>query len=45
MGGINWAGLDIVIAKLGIEDVEDLMDRLMIIKTHTPPKAGEMPET
>lgn len=44
MGGINWAGLDIVCAKLGIEDVDDLMDRLMIIKTHTPPKPGEMPE-
>ncbi len=43
MGGIEWSGLDIVVAKLGITDVDDLIDRLHLIKTHSPPKPGDPP--
>lgn len=38
MGGLDWAGLDIWVAKLGIEDVDDLLDRLLHIRLYTPPK-------
>ncbi len=36
MGGIDWAGLDVVCAWLGITDIEGLMARLNIIKHHEP---------
>lgn len=36
MGGIDWAGLDLVAAKLGIDDIEGLIERLYVIKTHRP---------
>ena len=35
-GGIDWAGLELITALLGIEDIEALVNRLLIIKTHTP---------
>lgn len=35
-GGVNWAGLDLWVEKLGIEDVDGLLDRLRIIKLHKP---------
>lgn len=38
MGGFDWAGLPLVIELLGVVDVEALIDRLLIIKTHRPPK-------
>ena len=38
MGGIDWAGLDYVIERLGIEDPAALMDALYTIKTHRPPE-------
>lgn len=44
MGGLDWSGLDVVVEKYGIEDVDGLLDRLLVIKTHTPPK-DEMPMT
>lgn len=37
-GGFDWAGLPLVVALLGIDDVEALMHRLLVIKTHKPPK-------
>lgn len=37
-GGLDWAGLPFVAAMLGVDDVEGLMDRLLVIKTHKPPK-------
>ena len=36
MGGIDWAGLPIVAAHLGITDVEGLMHRLYVLRTYTP---------
>ena len=32
-GGINWSGLEYVVAHLGITDLQALMDRLIVIKT------------
>lgn len=36
MGGLDWSGFDLIVEKLGIEDVEGLLDRLLVIKTHRP---------
>lgn len=38
MGGIDWAGLPLVVALLGVQEVEPFVDRLLVIKTHKPPK-------
>jgi len=37
-GGIDWSGLETVVALLGITDVEDLLHRLKTIKLHRPPE-------
>lgn len=37
-GGIDWAGLDTVVALLGITDVEGLLHRLKTIKQYRPPE-------
>jgi hypothetical protein len=42
MGGCDWAGLPYVVAYLGVQDVEGLLDRLRVIKLHRPPKPGEV---
>ena len=36
MGGHDWAGLGVVCAWLGITDIDGLLQRLLIIKTHNP---------
>lgn len=41
MGGIDWAGLDIVVDLLGVRDVEGLVRRLAVIKSHRPPAPDE----
>jgi len=42
MGGFDMgAGLDTVVALLGVADVEGLLYRLVTIKTHRPPKGPE----
>lgn len=38
-GGIHWAGLDLMVAWLGIDDVEGLLQRLLTIKGHSRPSA------
>lgn len=40
MGGIDWAGLEVVVAYLGVRDVESLVDRLQVIKLHKPPEVA-----
>lgn len=40
MGGVDWAGLPYVVEHLGITDVEGIMDAILLIKTHKPPKDG-----
>lgn len=41
MGGIDWAGLQVVVALLGVEDLEDLLFRLEVIRTHNPPERAQ----
>lgn len=41
MGGLDWAGLPLAVALLGITDVEGLLHRLQVIKQHKPPTAGD----
>lgn len=38
MGGLDWAGLPLACAYHGVSDVEGLMQRLLVIKLHSPPK-------
>ena len=40
-GSFDLAGLDIVVALLGIADVESLLYRLKTIKLHRPPEQQE----
>lgn len=40
MGGIDWSGVEFWADMYGIEDLDGLMERLLIIKTHTPPETG-----
>jgi hypothetical protein len=37
-GGIDWSALPIAVAMFGIEDQAALVQRLLVIKTHSPPK-------
>lgn len=41
MGGLDLAGLPLVVELLGVVDVEALLDRLLTIKTHKPPKDND----
>lgn len=41
MGGIDWAGLEFVVALLGIQDVEALIDALLCIRTRPASTASE----
>jgi hypothetical protein len=36
MGGIDWAGLPLVVELLGVIDIEMLLHRLLVIRSHTP---------
>jgi len=36
-GGFDWAGLPVVVALLGVRDVEALVNALLVIKLHRPP--------
>lgn len=38
MGGIDYAGLPVVAALLGCDDIETLVLRLTVIKNHSPDK-------
>lgn len=42
MGGIDWAGLPLVAAFLGVGDVEGLLESLETVLTHRPER-GEQP--
>mgnify|MGYP006958834259 CR=1 FL=1 len=41
MGGIDWAGFPLLVAKFGVDDVEGLIDRLLVIRGYEPPKDEE----
>lgn len=38
MGGIDWQGLPLLCGWLGVQDVEGLMHRLVVIRMHNPEK-------
>lgn len=40
-GGLDWSGLPIVAAHLGVADLDGLMHRLLVIKTHRPDKPAQ----
>ena len=40
-GGLDWAGLPVVCEWMGIEDLDGLMQRLIVIKTHRPPERNK----
>lgn len=37
-GGIDWSGLPLLVAWLGIADLDGLLDRLCVILVHRPQK-------
>jgi hypothetical protein len=41
MGGIDWAGFPLMVAKFGVDDVDGLIERLVVIKNHQPPKEDD----
>lgn len=43
MGGIDWAGLDVVVELLGIDDVEALIEALLCIRLR--PRRSASPDT
>jgi hypothetical protein len=43
-GGLDWAGLALVCAHLGIDDPAELIDRLAIIKCHRPDRPTDNTE-
>ncbi len=43
MGGLDWAGLQLAVAMFGITDIEGLIDRLLVIKSHKPPEQRDPP--
>ena len=40
MGGIDWQALPLFVGLYGVQDVEMLIYRLMVIKTHKPEVPG-----
>jgi hypothetical protein len=38
MGGMDWSGFPLMCEWLGVQDVEAVLHRLLIIKSHKPPK-------
>lgn len=41
MGGLDWSGLAFAAEFFGVRDLEDLTERLLVIKLHRPQKPGE----
>ena len=40
MGGIDWAGLPLACAYLGVQNVEPFIDALQVLLTYEPPDDG-----
>ena len=34
MGGVDWSGLPLIAELYGVSDIEGLLHRLLVIKTH-----------
>lgn len=43
-GGLDWSGLPVVVAHLGIDDVGALMERLYVMKSHKPDTPKDWPD-
>lgn len=41
VGGLDWAGLPLLVTYHGVRDVEGLLHRLLVIKGHHPPQDME----
>lgn len=41
VGGLDWAGLPLLVTYHGVRDVEGLLHRLLVIKGHRPPQDME----
>jgi hypothetical protein len=41
MGGIDWAGLPLVAAHIGVTDAEALLDALEVLITHEPDRPAD----
>ena len=41
MGGVDWSGFDLFCAYRGVDDIEGLIDRLIVIRSHDPSKDKE----
>lgn len=37
-GGLDWAGLDVAVELYGVDDVEMLIERLLVIRDYEAPK-------
>jgi hypothetical protein len=37
MGGLDWNGLDLAVEKYEVDNVDDLIDRLVVIKSWKKP--------
>lgn len=44
MGGIDWAGLPVVVELLGITDPAAVITRMQVIKSYRPEGSQEQPE-
>lgn len=44
MGGIDWSGFPMMVAKYGIDDPDDLIERLTVIRLHRPPQDDPEPQ-
>lgn len=40
MGGIDWHGLEVMAEMFGIEDLDGLIERVLVIKSWTPEKGS-----
>lgn len=40
MGGIDWSGLPLVCAYLGVTQIEPFIDALQVLLTYEPPNDG-----
>lgn len=41
MGSIDWLAVPLFAAMYGVQDVEGLLERLLVLKNHRAPNMGE----
>nr|WP_297526944.1 hypothetical protein [uncultured Roseateles sp.] len=40
MGGLDWSGLPLIVAHVGVTDLQGLLDRVEVILQHRPPESA-----